>query len=336
MVAKTVAFPFRQQEKSVQKFSLIFLLLLGAVLLDGCQNAPPKPFRLGLLVWPPYEVFYLAQDLGYYEKSPIEIVDYRTPSEALRAYRNGLLDAVALTNHIFLSMFEKDKEQRVVLVINISAGADAVVAKKQFPSIASLKGRKVGAEASALGAYVLLRALEQEGLALSDIEFVPVDVANQQNTFEKGEIDALATYEPIRTKLLQEGAVELFNSREIPGEIADVLIVREQDVTGRAAALKTLLDGWFMAMDYLNENPLAAARRICGREKVTPEEYLGSLQGIKIVTHEENVQAFLGPESEFRDATLRVAAIMKRLNILEGVPEGEKFLDGTYFSKQVR
>lgn len=306
------------------------LALLLLLLLCSCPRQGERPLRLGLLVWPPYEMFYLAQELGYLKDAGVEIIDYRTPSEAIRAYQNGLLDAVGLTNHLFLSLYERDPDQRIIMLINQSLGADALVARPEFGQVSALKGKRVGAESSALGAYVLLRALELNGLRLEDVEYVPVDVANQRQAYLEGRVDAVTTYEPFRTHLLQEGAVELFNSRSIPGEITDVLVTRRDLIEGHPRQLEKLVAGWFAAVAQFRQAPLEAAARVSHRENLGAEEFLQALNGIELLGWGENRAALADGSPVFAESLQQVAQRMQELKIIADLPPLGQAIDARF------
>jgi len=45
--------------------------------------------------------------------------------------------------------------------------------------------------------------------------------------FKKRQVDAIVTFEPVKSELLSSGANILFDSHQIPGRIVDVLVVRK-------------------------------------------------------------------------------------------------------------
>jgi NitT/TauT family transport system substrate-binding protein len=75
----------------------------------------------------------------------------------------------------------------------------------------------------------------------------------------------------------------LFDSRQIPGEILDVVAMRESVVT-KSVAADALINGWFRALDYLQKHPDDVARRVAPHEGVTPEQFLKSLKVFTFLT----------------------------------------------------
>src|SRR6478672_4094448 len=142
--------------------SLITGILL-VILLGNCAKEQP-PLRLGTVVWPSLENFYLARDLGYYKNTPIRLVDYPSASALIRAYRNGELEAATLTMDEVLLLATTEPNVRVALITDTSYGGDAILGNSKIKSLQDLKGRRVAVESTALGAFVLTRALGKAGM----------------------------------------------------------------------------------------------------------------------------------------------------------------------------
>lgn len=257
----------------------LLLLLLAALFLAGgcrCTDDPkPKPLRVGLLTWPPYELAVLAHQRGYLASADIRLVDYRSPAEVSRAFRHGSVDAVALTTQYLVQLEAEYPGNVAVFAISVSHGGDSVLARET----GSLAGKRVGLEASPLGPYILDRALEAEGLSRTDVTLVPTDVPYLEEAYRDGEVDAVAVYEPLRSRLLAMGAVEVFDSTQIPGEIVDVLIVRQETLTEKREELRTLVDGWLRAREDFLSDPETAAELLSPREHLQPEEFVAAMRG---------------------------------------------------------
>ena len=76
-------------------FSIAIACFLGCILVSCITQLPP--LRVGVVIWPGSEGLYLARDLGYYNNTPIQLIDYPSDSEMMRSYRNGDLDAATIT-----------------------------------------------------------------------------------------------------------------------------------------------------------------------------------------------------------------------------------------------
>ncbi len=256
-----------------------------AACLAGCFGGPsPPPLRVGLVVWPGYELFFLARSQGLYPEDQIQLVSFRSPAEAVRAYRARLVDGLALTLEYAIQIESEEPGHAVVLVIDTSEGGDSLIARQGVDSLADLRGRRLGVEASALGVFFSRRILERAGLGQDEVVLVPIDVGDQERAFLDGDVDALATFEPTRSRLLAAGAHELFTSRDLPGQILDVLLVPDDVLHQRRAPLARLVRGWFLARGLLARNPAAAAAAMAPREKLSAEQFLAALGGLELTS----------------------------------------------------
>jgi len=268
--------------------------VLVALWLTACSQ-PQPPLRVAAIPWIGYQPFFLADDLGQYPQDTIRLVEFSSNTESLRALRNRDVEAAALTLDEALLLAAEGHDNAAVLVLDCSDGADALVARPELGALSDLAGRRVGVESSANGAYVLSRALHLAGLAPTDVQIVPLRVGDQLETYRAGRVDALVTYEPLRTQLAALGAVTLFDSRKIPCEILDVLAVRREVLDERKAQIERLLRGWFAAVDYHATAPAEAAARLTPRLGMQPAEYLAAAAGVELGTLAMNCRAFVPP-----------------------------------------
>ena len=266
--------------------TLLCLLFLFA----GCTPTPETPLHLGTNVWPGYEPLYLARELGYLDGRTIQLIEYPSASEVMRAFRNQSLEVAAVTLDEAILLRQKDIPVKIFLVTDISNGADVIVGRPGIERMEDLRGKRIGVETGALGAFVISRALEKHGMTLADVEIVALEVSEHETHFAQGRVDAVVTFEPVRTRLLQLEGVEVFTSREIPNEIVDVLAIHETALARDPEAVEALTEGWFRALDHLRHSPDEAARIMAARLNLTPDEVLASYDGLILPSREANAR----------------------------------------------
>ena len=289
-----------------------------AIILSSCSEKDDGPMRLGSNVWPGYEPLYLARDLGYIKRAHVNLVEYISASEVIRGFRNGSLDAAALTLDEALMLKETGIPIKIILVTDTSDGGDAIIGHQEIKKFSDLQGKKVGVESSALGAYLLLRALELNGMTLADIKPHNFHIDEHENAFRNKSVDAIVTFEPVRTALLRDGSVnEVFSSREIPGEIVDVIIVHEDYLDKYAYRIEQLVEGWFKGLNYLKLNPSKASRIIDGRQKVGPDSVLKLYNGLKFPTREENIDLLTGKNPNLEVSVRRLNSFLLENGLLK-------------------
>ncbi len=299
-------------------------------LLISCSQQPQTPVHVGAVVWPGYEPLFLAQDLGYYREQSIELWDYPSDTEITQALRNGDIEIAALTMDEALLLAETNPDIQAVLVMDFSNGADVLMARPEISTLQALKGHKIGVESSALGGYILTRILEKAGLSLSDVQIVQMGVSEHEQAFKQGVVDAVVTFEPVRSNLLKVGAQVLFDSSKIPGEVVDVLVTRRDLLRTRKATIEKLVQGWFRALDYRKQHPQDADRRMAPREQVTPEQFTESLKGVQIPDLQANLTLLGQTDASLREKTERLGKFMLSKKLLKRLPPLEQLLSDEF------
>ncbi|HEY2863892.1 MAG TPA: ABC transporter substrate-binding protein [Casimicrobiaceae bacterium] len=294
----------------------VLALIALALLLSSCAREPETALRIGTNVWIGSEPLYLARELGRLNPATVQLVEYPSASEVLRAFRNQAIDGMVISLDELFGLAVDGLEPRIILVVDVSHGADVVVGRRGMRSMRDLKGRSVAVESGALGAFVLSRALALNGMQASDVKVVHLESNEQPSAFEQGQVDGAVTFDPYRTQFLRAGATTLFDSTRIPGEIVDLLTVRASVVKSRPKAMAALLTGWFDAIDYMNREPKDAARRMGIRQQTSGEQFLEAQQGLHIPSRDENLRMLGGPAPELAVTGRRLMALMLESKLL--------------------
>jgi NitT/TauT family transport system substrate-binding protein len=290
-------------------------LLMG--LQAGCHRRPEPELRLGNIHWVGDDLIYLARDLGYFGVQPIRLVTYPSTYEIVRAFQNKTIEVAALTSYEVLRMLEHGDGLRVMLLMDVSHGGDALVARRGIGSLQALKARRVGVEFDTFGAYLLARALEAGGLARDDVTMVPADVFEHERALTSGRVDAIVTFEPHRSRLVASGASELYSSRAIPYEISDMLVVREGAWEKHREALTTLASAWGRALAVARKDPEAAADRLAPLAGLTPAQYLAAMRAVTLFDLAENQALLARRDPALMNGLGAMAAAMRRHGMLD-------------------
>ena len=201
--------------------------ILFVTLLSACQPAPEPTLRIGTNVWPGYEPLYLARDLAVFHEPKVRLVEYRSASQVISGFQKGVIDLAAVTLDEAVRLAASGEPIEVIWIFDFSNGADQVLARRDIQSVQDLKGKRIGVEESALGAFVLSRLLEMHQLQPNDVTVVSMGVSEHAQAMQQGKVDAVITFEPEKSKVLQQGGHSIFSSKQLPGEIVDVLIARK-------------------------------------------------------------------------------------------------------------
>lgn len=291
---------------------------LALLALMACDNQPLPPMRIGMNVWPGYEPLFLARQTGELNERDFRLVEFSDASEVGRAFRNDILEAACLTLDEVFYTVQDEMDPVILLVMDQSYGADVVLARPEIKSPEGLRGKRIAVEVSAVGAYMLTRTLQQAGLTIKDITPVYLPIEKHFSAYKDGLVDAVVTFEPVRTRLLSMGAVDLFNSSMIPGEIVDVLVVRRDYLEGHPERVVTLRKAWFAALEQIRRSPHESARFMAIRERVTTEEFESSLRGLRLPNEQENHELLDLPSPKLLITAEQLKTVMSKSDLLQG------------------
>jgi len=296
----------------------IVLLCLLALLLSSCSQTNEVPtLKIGVIQWLGYEPLFLARSLDKYDPDMIKLVELQSSTDTLRLLREGIIDAGALTIDEVLGELALGTKLKVVLVVDISDGADTLLGKPGLNKLTDLKGKRVGVESSAVGAVVLNGALVKAGLSAADITIIPLTADTHLSAYMSGAVDALVTFKPTSTTLIKRGAVKLFDSSEIPNQIIDVIAVREDALKKAGSNIRMLIDGYFSALSYLHEHPEAATDMMAPRLGISGREMLASYKGLLLADRAKNSDLFSGNPSRLSTITTGLEKVLLRAGLLD-------------------
>ena len=257
-------------------------LALGACLAPWQQ----RQVRLAIVDWPAYEYFYLAsrKGLDLQQGYRLQVDQFGSLQDQRRAFSRGDVEAIATTLPEAIAICREAPARcpSIVLVLDDSNGADQVVAGSRWRSVAELKGQRVGLEPSVLGEFMLLRAVQGQGLKLADFKLRYDGPKALVSQLQRGVVDAIVTYSPHSDGLVADPRFRvLFSSSQIPGEVVDVLAVSPELLRRDSKQVAALVRTWWAVRQLAAQEPQQATALMAQRQGVTPEQFLSSQRLIR-------------------------------------------------------
>ncbi|MDX9885774.1 ABC transporter substrate-binding protein [Thauera sp.] len=307
--------------------TLLSLLCLPA--LAAC-SPPAAPLSVSAHPWPGYELMFLAAREGWIDERSVQLRESVSATESMQRLRAGTIDAAALTLDETITLLAEGVDLRVVLVFNVSSGADALVAKPHVRSLQDLRGRRVGVEDSAVGALMLHAALATAGMSRSDVIATPLTFDQHLAAWTQGKVDAVVSFEPVRGMLLRKHGRVLFDSTGLPDTIIDVLAVSAQTMAdkNKRRALRLLIDGHFLALRHLRTNPADAAYRLAVRLGDSGPAALQSYRGL-ILPDEHANRRLLDAQGQLHQSVKTLSAMMLEWGQIARAPQLDRLIDAS-------
>jgi NitT/TauT family transport system substrate-binding protein len=223
--------------------------------------------RLGTVAWIGYAPFYVAVEKNLFKKYGIkvELQDFPDPALMPSAMKSGGLQGAMYTYDLVINAAARGQDLKVVMPIDYSNGADALVADKSIRTVADLKGRKVAYPFSTCDNLLVAYALEKAGLKESDIQGIDTTPENVAAAMTAGAV-AGATYEPNITQILKLGGGAryhvLFDSSKAPGLITDVLFFDAAYIEKNPKVIDAVMRGYLDGLAYLRTKPDEARKMV--------------------------------------------------------------------------
>lgn len=302
-------------------FGALCTALVGtAAIVLSCVREADVPLRIGIAPWPPYELLYLAQENGFLgdESANVHIVELPTQHDVRHAYERGQLDGILATQIELLLLRERrDLAPVVSYVLDHSTGGDVILANG-VSTLAGLRGRRIGIEPGSPGILLLLRALASAGVAVHDVQRIPLDPHRMSEAIASGAVDAVVSYPPFSTPIERTGARRLFSSAQASDAISDLLILEKEVVRSRTADAAGLVRAIERAIRWRAEHLDEAHAVMARREGVAASEVAQVLANeIQLVPFETQT-SLLEADGRVAQALRDAERLLREAGLLRG------------------
>ena len=281
------------------------LLRMGGVLAVAAGLLGTGPAQAGDLIKCAYPYWFgfaptlVAQDLGYFAEEGLE-VDSVFDNDRANVYpplETGDIQCTMRTigEHMARPL-EADSNFVVIGVIDVSVGADGVVAAPGIDKPTDLIGKTFAGEINHPGTLMLAHALKQAGSSLSEVDIRLIATDDGQAVFEDPAISAVATWEPMLSGIVattaRKGSKILLSSKDFDGLITDVVIVNKKDYLANREKYAAMMRGIYRAVDLYNKDPEKFLASAAPQYDVTPDVMKGDLGGVYYTSYEDALDFF--------------------------------------------
>jgi NitT/TauT family transport system substrate-binding protein len=283
----TVSHPATWKTLILMTFSLFFLNSCDFFDRFRDENGPAlaaEAPQLSLAVAPKmaWMPWFLADEEGVLKEQAtahdikIQFIS-DTYQETIDQFVDGEVDAIMITNiDAIAQLVRQDIEADVILITNYSHGNQALLLSADKDSnTRHIRGKSFALVENSAQHYLLDRFLIRNQIDFSEINIRNTPESNIITAFEDKEIYGVVTVNPNISRLVNEASAKvLFDSREIPEEIFDLLVVRRESLIDHPQFAQTLLTTWFSVMERLQGNKKGPTLDAMARlANLTREEY---------------------------------------------------------------
>lgn len=263
------------------------ILIVIILLLMGCT--PKETIKIGVHNWPPCEVWYVAEELGYFENMDVELIRFSTWTDNMSSLYKGNIDITHATYFDVIYYSDKGEEGIILAPIDYIEGGDGLVVKNNINQVSDLKGKIIGVEVGTGEHFLLSKALELNNIAINDVEIRSLSSISSVEEFISGNIDALFTYEPYLTSAVEDGNGKIIFSTDGLLHYKTDVIVALKDLDKKKEYQK-LMEAWYKSLDYITKNPDKAYEIMAKNEDMTPETFAQFYNRFKFYNKHEAIE----------------------------------------------
>ena len=312
-----------------------FLILLAIVIMiSSCSNEQPVISIAGNN-WIGYQPFYAideetnksihSHDVHEIDKHSnfnhnIRFTRLPSTSTVLRLLTNGSIDAGFLTLDEAIKLQSDTKLKLCTpLLIDYSNGADAMVSKVTASELKKHNELKVGYESTALGTYMMRRAIDY--LELDENKIIPVTLEPQEiiKAYKSGKIDAIISFQPYIQEAVNIGGDIVFSSKDIPGEIIDLMVVTQEAWQNHSKVIKEIvIDEWDKSLKRVKQNDKKIMEIISINSELSLKELSNAYEEIHLIDSIESDRIL---KNNFTETVNHLARYLKEAGDIESYPD---------------
>jgi NitT/TauT family transport system substrate-binding protein len=246
--------------------------------------------------------------------------------DSVTAFAAGKLDGCAMTAMEALQPAAAGVDTVAIVVNDTSNGGDGVLVRG-IKDLKGLKGKEVLLAELSVSHYLLVRGLASVGMKESDVKIKNTDGDEAGKAFVADpKVEAVTTWNPHLFQAVEGGKGQvIFSSKEIPGEIIDVLVVNDKALKESPVLGSVLTEAWYDAMKAI-EDPATheeSLKIMADGAHASLDEFKKMLGGTDLYTDRAKGAAFL--EADTTKATLDK---IKKFSMDHGLVKDAKFAIG--------
>ncbi|WP_316245319.1 ABC transporter substrate-binding protein [Gracilibacillus timonensis] len=228
----------------------------------------------------------IADELGYFEEEGLDVTNYLIENgpEMSSMIAGGSAPISLMSNFLSITLKASDVPINVVAVLDQMAGTQAMVGSEnlELESAKDLEGLTIGMPNGAEVRYAIDSMGEELGVDVDQIEFVNIGPSDGLAALQRGDIDALAAWEPFITKGTQAGGDFILSGREsnLPEKQGEVdwlsvhstLMATDDFLEENPNTIKAIIRALKKGTDYINENREEAIKTLSPELRLSESE----------------------------------------------------------------
>lgn len=268
------------------KQSNIFLILLFCSSLMSLSYASgPQVIRVTCNPWIGFAPIIYSEKSGYYRSHDLRvIVNFsNSKSSSLEELERGIADVDMMTIDDYQRAKWIDGDSGIIIgTTDVSLGGDGVIASGAIKSIEDLKGKTIATGANIPATMLLDLELKKYNIPLNDVHIRYISGNEALSVFADKSISAVGTYQPYISEIINKEKFRephlLISSKQFPGYVVDVVVVRNNLIIHNKKALSLFLKGIYHGIDAYKKDPNGFVSLVAPSYGLNPKKMLHDIK----------------------------------------------------------
>jgi NitT/TauT family transport system substrate-binding protein len=293
---------------------------------------------IGTTPWIGNTPMIIAKEKGFFRELGLDlnIRMFQSVAQAFPAFTTGQLNALTLVTSEVVSLADRGVDFRVVMVQDVSAGGDVILARNSIESIEDFRGKRIAVELGGVGHFFVLQVLAEAGLTENDVELLNTSPDASTAAYQAGNVEIAYSYSPFSDKAneVQTDGRTIYSTKEMPTAIADFHGFRTDFIEANPQAVSAFVQGVAQAIEFL-ETDRQEGLEIGARElEITPEELDEQLAGIELPDLQMNREMLANPNSDIymMNAFNNMAQFLQDQGQIDSIPDLSTIIDPQFVS----
>lgn len=313
--------------------SIILVGVLALSLLAGCggssegekkeeggtetetEASVPEEVNIGVQTLVTPEL--IARYEGIYEEylgCKVNLLQFDSGADVNRAFASGSIDIGAIGTSPASIGISTDLGYEVIWFEDVIGKAESLVAREGsgIESVKDLEGKKVATPFASTAHFSLQNAMELNGVDVAKVELYDMQPDDIFAAWTRGDIDAAYVWDPVLTKLFEDGGKAITSSEELAKKgivTADLAVANKEFAEKYPDVITGYIKAQIYAVDMFNDDKDTALQKIAEAIDITKEEAETQAAGFIYPDGEEQLgDEYFGADGE----SGKIAEILKQ------------------------
>jgi NitT/TauT family transport system substrate-binding protein len=308
----------------------------------GIATSNLVPLTVAISPWIGITPLYIAEKKGYFREAGLNLTlrSFDDGTESFSGFIAGQFQAITPVTSEAVALAAQGADYRIVLVMDTSAGADAILARNSIASIDDFRGKEIAVPQNGVSHFFLLQVLAKSGMRERDVRILDVSAEVAAKAYAAGDVEIACTYSPFlenANRSQTDGRI-IYDSSRLPTAIADVYAFDRQFIEQNPDAVAGFVSSVLKGLEFLKQNPEEGVAIAAQALQLSQKELAEQLKGIHLPDAQANVELLGNSQSDLYllKSMTALAEFLQTQNQIQSIPDLTRIIDAQFVRRFVR